>query len=350
MICTSKDNYGEGNNHYLTIGEKYVVDDVSTKRNSVTLKEFPQINKSDKFKWFHIDNFQIINDSEMSERLNLDLIQIDGKEWTREFCSIRKFRSGKSIPVASNMEDWLEHCRAEQPVMCFYGFDPNNHALYNYYAINNKEVFAPEGFRFPRDEDEGCINKLFKNTKLPNGILMAGCDPQSGHFRKEFKDDQAVWQDADQESVSSWNEIITGEEKKDLIIGGYIFEMSMNHVESSNVNGFFGYPVVLVSNRRVNIDSKITSLNQGNSDGKINDPTSAPKSNSSTDAISELEVQVMINTVNGMLKSFRGDRKKWALQYKDHELFYIVSGILNGKIRNNEMKSAVVRHLQKTKK
>jgi hypothetical protein len=62
------------------------------------------------------------------------------------------------------------------------------------------------------------------------------------------------------------------------------------------------------------------------------------------------EVEIMMATINGMLKSFRGDKKKWALQYNGHELFSIASGVLNGRIKNSGLKDAIASFLSKRNK
>ena len=64
----------------------------------------------------------------------------------------------------------------------------------------------------------------------------------------------------------------------------------------------------------------------------------------------DAEVEIMLTTINSMLKDFRGDKKKWALQYNGHELFPIASGVLNGRIKNSGLKDAVASFLSKRNK
>jgi hypothetical protein len=66
--------------------------------------------------------------------------------------------------------------------------------------------------------------------------------------------------------------------------------------------------------------------------------TSKPLQESSM-SVRDAEVEIMMATINGMLKSFRGDKKKWALQHNGHELFSIASGVLNGRIKNSGLKA-----------
>lgn len=66
--------------------------------------------------------------------------------------------------------------------------------------------------------------------------------------------------------------------------------------------------------------------------------------------VQDAEVEIMMATINGMLKSFRGDKKKWALQYNGHELFSIASGVLSGRIKNSGLKDAIAKFLSKRNK
>ena len=59
-----------------------------------------------------------------------------------------------------------------------------------------------------------------------------------------------------------------------------------------------------------------------------------------TDNIAEIDL--MVTTINVILKSYKGDKKKWVMQYKSHELFPIASAVLNGKIRNSEIKDSII--------
>jgi hypothetical protein len=80
----------------------------------------------------------------------------------------------------------------------------------------------------------------------------------------------------------------------------------------------------------------------------ITAPSKAMQETSLT--VTNAEVEIMMATINGMLKSFRGDKKKWALQFNGHELFSIASGVLNGRIKNSELKDAVASFLARKNK
>ncbi|RAR73736.1 hypothetical protein [Flavobacterium aciduliphilum] len=62
---------------------------------------------------------------------------------------------------------------------------------------------------------------------------------------------------------------------------------------------------------------------------------------------SKVEIDILLTTINGILKSYRGDKKKWAMQFKGHELFFIASGVINGKIKNNEIRGKISKYLLK---
>jgi hypothetical protein len=61
--------------------------------------------------------------------------------------------------------------------------------------------------------------------------------------------------------------------------------------------------------------------------------------------ISNAEVDISISMVNVLLKSYKGDRKKWAVQFKDNELFPIAAKIISGKLKNNELKDEIKKFL-----
>jgi hypothetical protein len=78
----------------------------------------------------------------------------------------------------------------------------------------------------------------------------------------------------------------------------------------------------------------------------LDDSSTKPLQALSTQTL-DAEIEIMLATINGMLKSFRGDKKKWALQYNGHELFSIASGVLNGRIKSSELKDAITSFVSK---
>lgn len=114
-------------------------------------------------------------------------IKIDSLLWSTSFLKTATFRSGKEIPIIEygDEDKWLQLCKKEKPCMCYWLFNEDEHALYNYYAISSKENIAPLGFRLPTIEEgsEG-FYKIVPKLQLPDGIMNSG-----GYFesKSEFK-------------------------------------------------------------------------------------------------------------------------------------------------------------------
>lgn len=200
------------------------------------------------------DELNVVNTDEFSK--NSSLIQENKKDniktktnfnelkiSTKIFYNTRKFNSGNQIPMASNFDEWLDYCEQGKPVMCFYQFNSQNHTLYNFYAISSEEGIVPPGYRFPRTEDEDMLrDNYFAKGDFEPGVLEVGLDPSLGINRKRFKNKIAVWQAIDQQIVMEWDEIGV------VPIGGYVFEFNNeNELEQINVNGYYGFPILLIS-------------------------------------------------------------------------------------------------------
>lgn len=62
------------------------------------------------------------------------------------------------------------------------------------------------------------------------------------------------------------------------------------------------------------------------------------------------DLDKMVDKVNNMLKSYnvmKQDRKKWAARYSKEDLFNIASKVIDGKIKNKELKDKIADFISK---
>lgn len=89
-------------------------------------------------------------------------IRIFSQEWMAENLNVDTYRNGDPILFADSEEKWIEYGEKHKGCWCY--FDHNeagkNEKLYNWYAVNDPRVLAPNGFRVPSKED---WERLFDN-------------------------------------------------------------------------------------------------------------------------------------------------------------------------------------------
>ncbi|GAA4053346.1 ribosomal protein L7/L12 [Flavobacterium chungnamense] len=275
VSCINNKNDDRSTISELEKGSLYTISEINVRKNIITLQEYPQQNNSEKKKWFNISlfNLAVNNNSEkqIEEKITIKktvietpksnknviktnfneinkTFEIDSLLWSTSFLKTATFRSGKEIPIIEDANEWLAACRDGKPAMCYYLNNPNNHALYNFYAISSVEGLAPKGFKIPGD-DEGVedidLNFLL-NFSLPKGIRQVGTNPQTGKYSNEFVEELMCGTLMD---VSFLNEIY---DQKDCL-GIHVIEWNSNYVDTNNYNGFWGLPVLLIKKN----DSKL---------------------------------------------------------------------------------------------
>lgn len=84
-----------------------------------------------------------------------DAIQIGEQVWMQKNLDVDHFQNGDNIPEAKTLEEWIEACKSEQPVWCYYGFKKKSKygKLYNWYAVNDPRGLAPKGWEIPGNEE-----------------------------------------------------------------------------------------------------------------------------------------------------------------------------------------------------
>jgi uncharacterized protein (TIGR02145 family) len=90
-------------------------------------------------------------------------VAIGKQVWLKKNLNVDKFRNGQLIPEAKTDEEWLSANKNEKPAWCYYDFDSSNGELfgklYNWYAVNDSRVLAPEGYHIPTIEEWDKLDK-----------------------------------------------------------------------------------------------------------------------------------------------------------------------------------------------
>ena len=84
-------------------------------------------------------------------------VKIGTQVWATENLNVDRFRNGDPIPQAKTEEEWQNAGNNQQPAWCNYNNDPKNGEsygkLYNWYAVNDRRVLAPDGWHIPTDAE-----------------------------------------------------------------------------------------------------------------------------------------------------------------------------------------------------
>lgn len=83
-----------------------------------------------------------------------ETIEIGEQEWMAENLRVTKYRNGETIENITSNEDWSVLATG---AYCGYDNDESNietyGLLYNWYAVNDNNNIAPEGWHVPTDDD-----------------------------------------------------------------------------------------------------------------------------------------------------------------------------------------------------
>ncbi|MCX6170200.1 MAG: fibrobacter succinogenes major paralogous domain-containing protein [Ignavibacteriales bacterium] len=109
---------------------------------------------------------------------NYKTVKIGNKIWMAENLNVDRFRNGDLISEAKTNEEWAKAGREGKPAWCYYDNDPMNGKkygkLYNWYAVNDKRVLAPEGWYLSTEEEFENLFRLVKNDG--NALKAIGVD------------------------------------------------------------------------------------------------------------------------------------------------------------------------------
>jgi uncharacterized protein (TIGR02145 family) len=99
-------------------------------------------------------------------------VKIGTQIWTTSNLNTSKFANGEIIPQAKTAAEWKKAGEEGKPVWCYYNFLAENGKkygrLYNWYAVNDKRVLAPKGYKIPTDEEWKTL------VDFCGGIMEAG--------------------------------------------------------------------------------------------------------------------------------------------------------------------------------
>ncbi len=102
-------------------------------------------------------------------------VKIGTQTWTTQNLDVDAFRNGNKIPEAKTQQEWIQAVKAHKPAWCYYYNDPKNGQksgkLYNWFAVNDPQGLAPEGWHIPSDEEWSTLVKFLGDDKELEGKL-----------------------------------------------------------------------------------------------------------------------------------------------------------------------------------
>lgn len=97
-------------------------------------------------------------------------VKIGKQIWMSKNLNVNTFRNGDPIPEAKTEGEWLAFNQAHEPAWCYYQNDPKNGErygkLYNWYAVNDSRVLAPEGWHIPSNDDWSFIGEYLGGNEM----------------------------------------------------------------------------------------------------------------------------------------------------------------------------------------
>jgi uncharacterized protein (TIGR02145 family) len=174
--------------------------------------------------------------------------QIIDQIWLSENLNVYSYRNGDEIPQAINSNEWLYYCDQKIGAWCYYdynqGYEKIYGKLYNWYAVNDPKVLAPEGWRIPSMDDwlilaenvsrkigilnnSDCLNFAGSYLKATSGWMQAnGSDdfkfsvlPGGFHLMDKFEGIEGrayFWTSVETSGKKAWAFEITGYEKENF--------------------------------------------------------------------------------------------------------------------------------------
>ena len=105
----------------------------------------------------------------------MEFVKIESQEWMTRNLNVDKFRNGDLIDLVSSFEDWRCAAENKKPVCCFYNFNQGYESkygrLYNWYAVSDSRILAPDGTHIPSDEEWNLLTDNLGGTNFAGNKL-----------------------------------------------------------------------------------------------------------------------------------------------------------------------------------
>ena len=96
-------------------------------------------------------------------------VKIGSQTWTTQNLDVDAFRNGNKIPEAKTQQEWIQAVNAHKPAWCYYYNDSKNGLksgkLYNWFAVNDPQGLAPEGWHIPSDDEWSTLVNFLGDDK-----------------------------------------------------------------------------------------------------------------------------------------------------------------------------------------
>jgi len=126
-----------------------------------------------------IDDKVINSIKNFSNKKNESIKEVSiGKQiWSAKNLNVTHFRNGDIIPEVKSAEEWIQKEELCEPAFCYYENDPANDEkygkLYNYFAVEDKRILAPIGWKIPSYNDWIELNDFIKQKTIGIGVGQA---------------------------------------------------------------------------------------------------------------------------------------------------------------------------------
>lgn len=123
-------------------------------------------NLTIRFILFIVIQMSIFSSSNKSyaQEVKYEIVKIGSKFWMTQNLAVTKFRNGDPIRQVKTPDEWNEAYKKKEPVWMYYENNPSYGKkygkIYNYYAITDNRVLAPEGYHIPSNDEWEIITQL----------------------------------------------------------------------------------------------------------------------------------------------------------------------------------------------
>ena len=93
----------------------------------------------------------------------IQTVTIGAQVWTTKNLDVSTYRNGDTIRFASTPAEWQDASTKGEGAWCYFNNDPKNGEiygkLYNWYAVHDPRVLAPEGYHIPNGAEWYVLTK-----------------------------------------------------------------------------------------------------------------------------------------------------------------------------------------------